>query len=171
MKKLVVVIPFLLLVSCSSAPRPVVNSNQSTVNAASQSNEVKSVLSHSSEGQSPRTSSNDAPGKWSRSGDPVDTRSFDAKIASAEKTYKSKPSDDAAKKELAEAYFERGFALTEARQYASAIGDYRRALKLDPTHEEAKKWIDQILEIYSTIKKQAPAEGEEPAPLPLKKES
>ncbi|HTH37046.1 MAG TPA: tetratricopeptide repeat protein, partial [Pyrinomonadaceae bacterium] len=81
---------------------------------------------------------------------------------------KNKPDDKATKKSLADAYFDRGFALTEARQYASATGDFRRALKLDPTHEEAKKWLDQIVGIYKMLKKEPPPEGEEPPPLPFK---
>ncbi|HMS09629.1 MAG TPA: tetratricopeptide repeat protein, partial [Pyrinomonadaceae bacterium] len=79
-------------------------------------------------------------GKWSAAGDPIDTSDFDKAIADAEKNLKAKPSDAAAKTAAVEAYFKRGFALTEARQYASALGDYRRALKLDPNHEESKKW-------------------------------
>ena len=80
----------------------------------------------------------------------------------------SKPADAAAKKVVAEAYFERGVALTEARQYASALGDYRRVLKLEPDHADAKKWIDQIIGIYGMLKKEYPKEGEEPPPLPWK---
>ena len=108
-------------------------------------------------------------GKWSASGDPIDTTKFDKAIADAENNQKPTPADSAARTELAQAYFERGFALTEARQYASALGDYRRALKLDPNHEESKKWMDQIISIYSMLKKEPPKEGEEPPPLPFKK--
>ena len=170
MKQLLYVLPLLYLAACTSASRPVVNSEQ-PANVRSQSNEVKSVIAHSSEGQPrPSANSNGAPGKWSRSGDPVDTSAYDKAIATAEKEHKARPGDDDAKKALAEAYFERGFALTEARQYASALGDYRRALKLDPDHVESKKWVEQIQKIYSSINKTAPGEGEEPAPLPLKKD-
>ena len=104
-------------------------------------------------------------------GDPIDTSKFDADITSAEKELKANPSDESAKSALADAYFARGFALTEARQYASALGDYRRAVKLVPGHEESKKWIDQIVGIYSMLKKEAPKEGSEPPPLPFKKEA
>ena len=114
------------------------------------------------------TPANSNSGKWSASGDPIDTSKFDENIAKAEKSMKAKP-DDASKSLLAEAYFARGFALTEARQYASALGDYRRALKLQPNHEESQKWVDQILGIYQMLKKEAPKEGEEPPPLPFKK--
>lgn len=102
-------------------------------------------------------------------GEPIDTAKFDGTIAAAEKVVKSKPADPQAKKDLAQAYYDRGFALTEARQYASALGDYRRALKLDPSHEDSKNWIKQIVDIYAMLKKDAPKEGEEPPPLPFKK--
>ena len=82
---------------------------------------------------------------------------------------KSKPDDAAAKKLLSEAYYDRGDALTKARQYASALGDYRRALKYDPENQEAKDWIGQIVNIYKMLKKDPPKEGEEPPPLPFKK--
>jgi len=108
-------------------------------------------------------------GKWSQSGDPIDTAKFDKAIADADKALKAKPTDEALKTAAAQAYFERGFALTEARQYASAIGDYRRALKIDPIHEESQKWVEQIIGIYKMLKKEAPKPGEEPPALPFKK--
>ena len=96
---------------------------------------------------------------------------FDSEIKQAETKQKANPKDETLKKSLAEAYVKRGIALTDARQYASALGDYRRALKLDPTNEEAKKWIEQIISIYESINRSYPSEGEEPPPLPFKKES
>lgn len=109
------------------------------------------------------------PGKFAQGGEAIDTAKFDGTIAEFEKAHKAKPDDATAKKNLVEAYFDRGFALTEARQYAAALGDYRRALKLDPNHEESKNWIEQITGIYKMLKKEAPKEGEEPPPLPFKK--
>ena len=99
----------------------------------------------------------------------IDTTKFDSAIAASEKEVKAKPTDDAAKKALSRAYFERGVALTDARQYASALGDYRRAVKYDADNNEAKDWIDQIIMIYGSLKKEYPKEGEEPPPLPFKK--
>ncbi len=103
--------------------------------------------------------------KWTRSGDPIDTKEFDTAIANAEKELKSAAGDSAKKNALAEAYFKRGFALTQARQYAAAIGDYRKALKQVPDHSESKKWIATISNIYKTMNREIPAEGEEPKPL------
>ncbi|MGH7782825.1 MAG: tetratricopeptide repeat protein, partial [Candidatus Binatia bacterium] len=104
----------------------------------------------------------------SQSGNPIDTTELTDAVTNAEKASKVKPSD-ASKKALADAYFKRGFALTEARQYASALGDYRRALKSDPSNADAQQWIDQIIKIYDSMNKEAPKEGEEPPPLPYKK--
>ncbi len=108
--------------------------------------------------------------KWTQSGNPIDTSEFDTEIAKTAKDLKAKPKDDAAKKSLAEAYLKRGIALTDARQYASALGDYRRVLKYDVNNEDAKKWIEEILNIYQMINREYPKEGEEPPPLPFKKE-
>lgn len=156
-----------LTLACNNAS-PVANFNR-PINVANQTNEAKSVLAHTSEGQPPKAvNSNSA--RPSQMGEPIDTSKLDAAIAAAEKESKEKPSDDA-KKALAEAYFQRGVALTDAKQYASALGDYRRALKLDPNHEESKKWLDQIVSIYSMLKREAPKEGQEPPPLPFKKEA
>ena len=130
---------------------------------------LQSVTAHTTENQQPPI--NAAPAgesKWAQGGEAIDTTKFDAAIADAEKNVRAKPSDEAVKKAAAQAYFERGFALTEARQYASAIGDYRRALKYDPADEDSKKWIGQITGIYAMLKKEAPKEGEEPKPLPWK---
>ncbi len=124
---------------------------------------------HTTENQTPKPSNSSSGGKFSASGDPIDTEKFDKAIADAEKASKTKPADEAAKKAAAQAYFDRGFALTEARQYAAALGDYRAALKYDPDHEESKKWIDQIVSIYAMLKKEPPKPGEEPKPLPMPK--
>jgi len=119
--------------------------------------------------QKPADANANTGGKWTQSGDPIDTSKFDKAIADADKALKAKPSDEALKTAAAQAYFERGFALTEARQYASAIGDYRHALKIDPNHEESQKWVDQIVGIYKMLKKEPPKPGEEPPPLPMPK--
>lgn len=156
--------------ACGNASAPVSSVNNSQVRPE-QTEKSETTIAHSTENQTPKPIGETATtgGKWSQSGDPIDTAKFDGVIAEAEKAVKAKPNDEAAKKTLSEAYFDRGFALTNARQYASALGDYRRALKLDPNNEDAKKWIDQIIGIYGMLKKEYPPEGEEPPPLPFKK--
>jgi tetratricopeptide (TPR) repeat protein len=108
--------------------------------------------------------------KWTQSGNAIDTSAFDAEIGRAQKDLKAKPKNEAAKKSLAEAFLKRGVALTDARQYASALGDYRRVLKFDAENEDAKKWIEEILNIYAMLNRDYPKEGEEPPPLPFKKQ-
>ena len=161
-RSIIFLIPFVFVAGCSNAPRPVAKSDQ-PVNSAQQTNEARSLLKHGPEESTPKPMNGSGPARGG--GDPIDTAEFDEAIAKAQKA----GSDDTAKKNLADAYFARGFALTEARQYGAALGDYRRAIKLDPDHEESKKWIDQIEGIYSTMKREAPKEGAEPPPLPFKK--
>lgn len=147
------------LAGCSNTGRPVAqNTNVSPANTE----RSQTAIAHSSENQTPSTGAS----KWTQSGDPIDTKELDAAVAKAEKTLGTKPADAAAKQALGAAYFKRAEALTEARQYASALGDYRRTLKYDPTNAEAKDWIDRILGIYKSINRSYPNEGEEPPPLP-----
>ena len=153
------------LSGCSTAA-PVAVQN---TNVPSRDERAQNTIAHGPAEPTAPASNSKSSGKWSQSGDPIDTTKFDRSIAEAEKNQKAKPADAAARTALAQAYFERGFALTEARQYASALGDYRKALKLEPNHAESKKWMDQIMSIYSMLKKEAPKEGEEPPPLPFQK--
>jgi tetratricopeptide (TPR) repeat protein len=87
---------------------------------------------------------------------------LDADIAKTEKAHQAKPADAAATKALADAYFARADALTEARQYRSALGDYRKGLKLDPTNQSARTMHDQIIDIFNQMGREVPAEGTEP---------
>ncbi len=170
MKYIAMVFLCLIGYGCTDNKQPA-QQNSNAATEPQRTEKLQSVTAHTTENQQPPVSSSSSStlGKWSQSGDPIDTKEFDSEITTAEKALKSKPADETAKKAMAEAFFKRGFALTEARQYASALGDYRRALKHDPTHEESKKWIDQIVLIYGALKKAYPKEGEEPPPLPYKK--
>jgi len=134
---------------------------------------TETVTAHTTENQTapmPGQNSNGTKTKWTQSGEPIDTKTFDADIASADKALKSKPNDEALKKALAEAYYKRAVALTEARQYASALGDYRRTLKYDSNNAQAKQWVDQMVSIYDGMGRESPPEGQEPPPLPYKPE-
>jgi tetratricopeptide (TPR) repeat protein len=151
------------------------NSNQLPQTVKTNSNNAELVSSHSQPTQTANSTPTPTPvpksetkTKWTQSGNPIDTVSFDAEIKDAETKLKANSKDESLKKSLAEAFNKRGIALTEARQYASALGDYRKALKLDPNNEEAKKWIDQIIGIYAMLNKDYPKEGEEPSALPFK---
>lgn len=162
----------LTLTACAgNAPtisqQPVGNANTSN------KQDTQTVAAHTTENSLPSSSApkSDGKTKWTQSGNPIDTTALNAEIEKAEKTLKAKPKDEAAVKALAEAYTKRGMALTDARQYASALGDYRKAVKLDPNNAEAKKWIDQIVMIYESINREYPKEGEEPPPLPFEKKT
>lgn len=174
MKYFLTLILFSLLAGCTTNA-PQISRNSNSTNAQPANEKTQTVTAHTTENQPPPSANSNgaqsAPYKSSGGGmgEPIDTSKFDGTIAAAEKIVKNKPNDQEAKKNLAQAYYDRGFALTEARQYAAALGDYRKALKFDPDHEESKGWIKQIVDIYSLLKKDAPKEGEEPHPLPFKK--
>ena len=170
MKYILTIGAMFFLISCSKEPTQVAQSSNSA-NGPLRSEKLQDTVLHTTENLPQRTSNSNSTGggKWSQSGDPIETAKFDKAIADADKALKAKPTDEALKTVAAQAYFERGFALTEARQYASAIGDYRRALKIDPNHEESQKWVEQIVGIYEMLKKEPPKPGEEPPPLPLQK--
>jgi tetratricopeptide (TPR) repeat protein len=161
------------LAGCSNSARPQAVDN-SNANSPQRTEKVQTVAGHTTENENPPMDKSVPPAntgaktKWSQSGNPIDTKEFDARIAKAEKDLKAKPKEASAKTNLSQAYYERGMALTDARQYASALGDFRRAVKLDPANEDAKGWIDQIISIYNSINKEFPKEGEEPPPLPFK---
>ncbi len=171
MKKIVVLgLSTLIFAGCNSAAQQTVSTNSPTT---SNTNNTLTVSSHQSQNAPvPNTAAvpkSDTKSKWAQGGSPIDTTKFDADIVKAEKDLKAKPKDDAAKKALAVAYVNRGLALTDARQYASALGDYRKAQKLDPSNADANKWVEQIVGIYESMNKEYPKEGEEPPPLPFDK--
>lgn len=154
---------------CNDAATPVSQSNVNTATGA-KTEKSQTAIAHSNEKQTPNPAAQtEEKGKWTASGDPIDTKELDAAVMAAEKAFAAKSSDPAAKKALSDAFYKRAVALTEARQYASAIGDYRRTLKHDPTNADAKEWVDKITMIYDSLRKAAPKEGEEPPPLPFKK--
>ena len=156
-----------LAFACNNAGKPVPE-NSAAVPVAN--DKPQTAIAHSLENQTP-SSAAPAGGKshWTQSGDPIDTKKLDTTIAAAEVALRKSPNDAKAKKAAAKAYLDRANALTGARQYASALGDYRRVVKYDPSNEEAKNWIDQIVGIYSSMNRDAPKEGEEPPPLPFTK--
>lgn len=98
----------------------------------------------------------------------VDVTKMTEGIEKAKTAYDKNTKSDEAKKTLASAYFERAFALTEAAQYRAALGDFRKGLKLEPENEDAKKMHDQIINIFESIGREPPKEGEEPPPMPIK---
>src|SRR5881396_1161019 len=138
MKASTITICCFLFVACGSAPKPVID-NSMTADNLSANKRPQTAIAHSLENQIPTTGApSGEKSKWTQSGDAIDTKKFDTAIAAAEMALRKSPNDTKAKKALAEAYLDRANALTSARQYASALGDYRRTVKYDPSNEEAK---------------------------------
>ncbi len=171
MKFAIICLSICFAIGCSNAAKPIPQSNNSAT-VTTTPEKAQTAIAHSSENQTPNPSTAPPSGeksKWTASGDPIDTKDLDSAVMSAEKALSAKPADGAAKKALGAAFYKRAVALTEARQYASALGDYRRTMKYDPSNADAKDWIDKIIMIYDGLKKEYPKEGEEPPPLPFKK--
>lgn len=169
MKLIIITFAAAVMLGCSNAAKPIAQ-NENTAPVAANSEKAQTAIAHSLENQTPNPGGpSGGKSKWTQSGDPIDTKAFDAEIASAEVALGKKPADEAVKKALSAAYLKRADALTGARQYASALGDYRRAVKYDPANAEAKEWIDRIISIYDSINRESPKEGEEPPPLPFTK--
>lgn len=173
-KFLIIVLAVFVLLGCNnSSPRVSEDKLPPDEKKTNKRDYAEPVIAHSSDKQARTLSTierSTGKKKWTRSGNPIDTSKFDEEIDKAERILKSKSGDEAAIRTVSEAYYKRGFALTEARQYASAIGDYRRALKYDPQNSDAKKWIAVIIGIYKSINREAPNEGEEPPPLEFNKD-
>ena len=166
MKLSIITLLALAAIGCNNAATPL---SQNTNSAPVNSERSQTAIAHTTENQSVPLANGTAPSKWKQSGDPIDTKEFDTAIAAAEVAFKKKPDDTQAKKALSGAYYKRADALTAARQYASALGDYRRTIKYDPTNTEAKSWIEKITMIYSSMNRESPPDGEEPPPLPFTK--
>jgi tetratricopeptide (TPR) repeat protein len=168
MRIIILVLLSCLFIACGSAARPTAENSNAPASNIPANERPQTAIAHTTEGGNPPAASGEK-SKWSQGGDAIDTSTYDAEIVSAEKGLTAKPTDTAAKKAVGDAYYKRADALTQARQYAAALGDYRRAAKADPTNTDAKKWIDQIMIIYQSMNKEAPPEGQEPPPLPFKK--
>ena len=172
MKIFIIIVIATFLSACSnSGAQPISTANTNA--PAPRGERPQTLTAHSTENlpatPDPVSGSTPEPKKGSGDGEPIDMTKYNAAISKAGVAIKGGATDPASKKALAQAYFERGLALTEAKQYASALGDYRRAIKFDPTHADAKKWVDQLVNIYKSLNKEAPKEGEEPLPLPYDK--
>ncbi len=150
---------------CSNAPT---GDGSQTANANAQSGAVKPSPSAPANPTAPASPSASSP--MAGGGDPIDTSKVDQEIAQAEKKLEKKPDDAGARTALAHAYLKRAGALTKARQYRSALGDYRRTLKYEPENEEALNMSGTIIGIMKQMGREIPAEGTEPPPLPMKKE-
>lgn len=182
MKNIIFIALFsLFLVGCSSTPKvsktpveKITNKQQKPsepVTAHTTDKEKDAEVAKTAEVKDvPKSKGLEGKKNWSQGGNAIDVTDLNKDIESAEKKSKADPNDEILKKNLSQAYTKRGLALTTARQYAAAVGDYRKALKANPNNEIAKTWVEQIENIYKTLPgKEMPKEGEEPKPLEFKK--
>ncbi|MGB8508809.1 MAG: tetratricopeptide repeat protein [Pyrinomonadaceae bacterium] len=96
---------------------------------------------------------------------PVATPELDAKIEKATAKVEASKSSPSTKKAAASAYMERGnfyYTAGDPRLYRYALGDFRRALRLEPEMEEAREKITQIEDIYKSMNRPVPNNGLEP---------
>ncbi|MGB7925752.1 MAG: tetratricopeptide repeat protein [Pyrinomonadaceae bacterium] len=136
------------------------SANQAVSNASAQT--AAASPSPPAPSAPPAQASSTAPG----TGEAIDTSKYDQEIKRREKQAELRPGDEA-RLALAKAYLARGNALTQAKQYRAALGDYRRALRYDPDNEEARQWAATITGILQQMGREVPTEGNEPPPLPM----
>jgi len=173
MKKIAIFsLAVLALAGCNNSAETATNTAVKNTNGtivSSQKNDNSLVVSSHSTTKTETTAPTNSSSMSSPNQQAIDVSEMTAKIEKADKEYKAKPTDEKAKKALADAYFERAFALTKAAQYRAALGDFRKGLKLNPDDKEAKDMHDQIISIFESIGRTPPKEGEEPTPLPFDK--
>lgn len=102
-------------------------------------------------------------------GSPIDTSEIDRDIKRLEAGTK-KNTDANTTQQLAKAYAARAAKLTGVRQYRAALGDWRRAARIDPANSEAREMVGTITSILQSMNRPVPAPGTEPTPLPLPKQ-
>jgi tetratricopeptide (TPR) repeat protein len=101
-------------------------------------------------------------------GQAIDTSKYDAEVERLKKPAEKKGASEDDRIALSHAYFDRANALTKAKQYRAALGDYRRTLKYDPQNDEALQMAGTIISILRQMGRDIPQEGAEPTPLPFK---
>ena len=179
MKK-IIILSFLTVfsINCSTAKQQTAKTNFSTEkNIPAQSSDNSMIVSsHSSSAEnsvsphSMKSDSKTSPSESSPMARPIDVSQMTADIEKSEKSFKRNQKDEKTKNKLAEAYFVRAFALTDAAQYRAALGDFRKGLKLNSDNAEAKAMHDKIIDIFeNSLHREPPKEGEEPPPLPVNK--
>ncbi|MGB9177878.1 MAG: tetratricopeptide repeat protein [Pyrinomonadaceae bacterium] len=148
-----------LLSACGNQATPVANQSNANPPAANTNAQTAQPSSTAPAGKMPAGVSMAVP---------VDTSHETAEIARLQKQAGKGEPDAATKLALAKAYLARGNALTKAKQYRAALGDYRRTLKYDPDNAEAQQMSNLITDILKQMGRDIPPEGQEPTPLPLK---
>jgi hypothetical protein len=126
--------------------------------------EVGVVSSHGGPAQAP-TGAGAGPAAGAAQKPDVATPELDAKIEQAEAKAKAGGGSEADRKAAAAAYFARANFFRDAgnpRLYKFALADYRRGLRYDPTDQEARAKMDEIVAIYGQMGMPVPQLGNEP---------
>lgn len=142
----------------SSAPSPAAPPISTAHGGALTPSAPRAAATATDAGATPATMP--APGKPE-----IDTAALDANIEKAEAKAKKARASEADKRAAAEAYFERGYKYYTAQKpslYKFALGDFRRVLRYQPDHQEARDIIDQIESIYRSMGRPVPTNGLEP---------
>lgn len=95
----------------------------------------------------------------------IDTAALDAKIEKADAKAKAAGATQADKTAAAAALLERGNIYRDAgspQLYKFALGDYRRALRYQPDNAEAREKMNEIVQIYQSMGRPVPENGNEP---------
>ncbi len=136
---------------------------------ASKSKELGATSSHSNGGGATATTNGGAAPAAAAGGEAdralANTAEYDERIEKAAKKADASGASAADKQAAAEAYLARGNVYRDAgnpRLYKFALGDYRRALRYDPTNSEAKEKMDEIVSIYQSMGRPVPTNGLEP---------
>jgi hypothetical protein len=149
---------------CSSTQPAANSSNSSSTQSAASQNRAQTVevppvaAAHGGATSAPQQTS----GATSADKPSLATPELDAKIAKAEAKAKAAKASDADKKAAAAAYVERANVFYNAQQpmlYKFALGDFRRALRYDPSNAEAKTKMDEIVSIYQSMGRPVPNNG------------
>ncbi len=155
-----------LLAACGGANPP---ANTSVQNSNAPANAARTSLQH---GTSPSANlgvasshgggADAAGGSTAAAKPPVATPELDAKIQQAEAKAKAAGASEADKKAAAAAYFKRAdFYRDEGMPmlYKFALADYRCGLRYDPSADEPRAKMDEIVRIYQGMNKPVPELG------------
>jgi hypothetical protein len=155
----------LLLASCGGDPTTVTTKQNS--NSAPSSNGLSGAAPSSNLGVIPSHGSgagNNAASSGAATSDkaPVATPELDAKIEKAAAKAKASDATAADKKAAADAYFERANFYRDKGMpvlYKFALADYRHGLRLDPSNEDARDKMEEIISIYKSLGRPVPDNG------------
>lgn len=140
------------------------SASRTDTSGASKSRELGATSSH---GGGATTTTNSGAAPASASGGDADralanTAEYDARIEKAAAKADASGATESDKKAASEAYLARGNVYRDAgnpRLYKFALGDYRRALRYDPSNREAKEKMDEIVSIYQSMGRPVPTNG------------